>query len=50
MLDIGELPGTGPDFGEVFGDRGYPEPEPSLTGLELAGYGFRWIRLNRQAA
>jgi glycosidase len=46
-VDLGPLPGTGPDFGEVFGDRPYTEPGPDLTGLGLAGYGFRWIRLNR---
>ena len=46
-LDLGRQPGTGPDFGEVFGDRPYQEPQPDLRELELAGYGFRWIRLNR---
>ncbi|MFC1406345.1 MULTISPECIES: alpha-amylase family protein [Streptacidiphilus] len=49
-LDLGLLDGTGPDFGEVFGDRRYQEPEPELSGLELGGYGFRWIRLSRTAA
>ena len=46
-VDLGRLPGTGPDFGEVFGDRPYREPESDLHNLELAGHGFRWIRLNR---
>jgi hypothetical protein len=29
----------------VFGDRVYDPPAPDLKGLELAGYGYRWIRL-----
>jgi maltose alpha-D-glucosyltransferase/alpha-amylase len=30
---------------EIFSDRAYDEPDPSLESLELAGYGYRWIRL-----
>nr|WP_134007554.1 hypothetical protein [Streptomyces sp. 846.5] len=47
-LDLGPLISTGTDFGEVFGDRRYQEPEPDLNALELGG--FRWIRLGRAAA
>jgi maltose alpha-D-glucosyltransferase/alpha-amylase len=32
---------------EVFGDGPYPEIGSRLGRLELAGYGFRWIRLRR---
>ncbi|MHA6758602.1 alpha-amylase family glycosyl hydrolase [Streptacidiphilus sp. PAMC 29251] len=49
-VDIGPLTGTGADFGEVFGDQPYTaEPEPELRGVELGGYGYRWIRLSRGA-
>jgi maltose alpha-D-glucosyltransferase/alpha-amylase len=30
---------------EVFGDRDYGVCDPVLRGLELDGYGYRWIRL-----
>jgi maltose alpha-D-glucosyltransferase/alpha-amylase len=30
---------------EVFADRGYPPPDPDLTGLDLGPCGYRWIRL-----
>lgn len=30
---------------EVFADGPYPPPAADLSGLELAGFGFRWIRL-----
>jgi maltose alpha-D-glucosyltransferase/alpha-amylase len=29
----------------VFADRDYGEVDPSLVGLELDGYGYRWLRL-----
>jgi maltose alpha-D-glucosyltransferase/alpha-amylase len=32
---------------EVFADGAYPPPNRRLTGLELNGYGYRWIRLAR---
>jgi maltose alpha-D-glucosyltransferase/alpha-amylase len=44
-IDVGPVPGTGDDLHEVFSDRSYPPPRRSLRGLELAGYGYRWIRL-----
>ena len=30
---------------EIFADRAYDRPDPSLGTIELDGYGFRWIRL-----
>lgn len=30
---------------EVFSDQPYPAPKKRLAGLELAGYGYRWLRL-----
>ena len=32
---------------EVFADRGYEPVGADLTDIELAGYGYRWIRLAR---
>ena len=31
---------------EIFSDDPYEDPDPSLAGLELRGYGYRWIRLD----
>ena len=30
---------------EMFADRDYDPVAPTLTAIELAGYGYRWIRL-----
>jgi maltose alpha-D-glucosyltransferase/alpha-amylase len=30
---------------EVFANAPYPAPTRRLTGLELTGYGYRWLRL-----
>ena len=30
---------------EIFADGPYPPPNRDLTGLEIAGFGYRWIRL-----
>ncbi|MCU1344627.1 MAG: trehalose synthase [Acidimicrobiia bacterium] len=30
---------------EIFSDRSYGDPDPSLAALELAAYGYRWIRI-----
>ena len=30
---------------EMFSDQPYPAPKKRLSGLELAGYGYRWLRL-----
>ncbi len=32
---------------EIFSDRSYAAPTPDLEGLQLAPYGYRWIRLRR---
>jgi maltose alpha-D-glucosyltransferase / alpha-amylase len=45
-VDLGPLPGAGPDQHEVFADRHYPPLGRTLEGLELAGRGYRWIRLH----
>lgn len=44
-VDIGEQPGQEGDPFEMFADRGYDPVGPSLKGVDLAGYGYRWIRL-----
>ncbi len=49
QIDLGKLPGTTPDIHEVFADQPYPPPRPSLKGLELGPYGYRWIRLRHSA-
>jgi maltose alpha-D-glucosyltransferase/alpha-amylase len=46
-LDLGEQPSTDPRVVEVFANRGYEPPAHDLAGIELDGYGFRWIRLDR---
>jgi maltose alpha-D-glucosyltransferase/alpha-amylase len=46
-VDVGP-PEDGPaDPVELFADRGYAAPGGQLTGLELGGCGYRWIRLRR---
>jgi maltose alpha-D-glucosyltransferase / alpha-amylase len=45
-VDIGRLDGVDRPF-EVFADGPYPPPDPRLAGLELRGWGYRWIRLRR---
>jgi maltose alpha-D-glucosyltransferase/alpha-amylase len=46
-LDVGRQSGQeGPPV-EVLGDRDYPPPGEALTGLELGGCGYRWIRIRR---
>ncbi len=32
---------------DVFADRTYPPVKPDLDAIEIAGYGYRWIRLRR---
>jgi len=44
-VDLGEQPGQEGAPVEMFGDRSYPPVGPDLAGVELAGYGYRWIRL-----
>ena len=44
-VDLGEQPGAEGDPIEVFADRRYDDLGPELKGVELAGSGYRWIRL-----
>jgi maltose alpha-D-glucosyltransferase/alpha-amylase len=44
-IDLGPQPGTEGDPVEVFSDRAYETPGVDLKGVEVAGYGYRWIRL-----
>jgi maltose alpha-D-glucosyltransferase/alpha-amylase len=46
-VDIGSLAGTAGDPYELFADGPYDPPTRRLTGLQLNGYGYRWIRLRR---
>jgi maltose alpha-D-glucosyltransferase/alpha-amylase len=45
-VDLSDLYGEANDPNEVFGDSDY-EPVGRLDALDLAGYGYRWIRLRR---
>ncbi len=44
-VDLGEQPGQEGDPFEMFADRDYEAVGPALKGIDLAGYGYRWIRL-----
>ncbi|MDQ3896288.1 MAG: alpha-amylase family protein, partial [Actinomycetota bacterium] len=44
-VDVGRQPGQEGDPVEVFADRDYDRVGPELKGVDLAGYGYRWIRL-----
>ncbi|HEX2048333.1 MAG TPA: alpha-amylase family protein [Acidimicrobiales bacterium] len=44
-VDLGQQPGQEGDPLEMFADRGYDRVGPELKGIDLAGYGYRWIRL-----
>jgi maltose alpha-D-glucosyltransferase/alpha-amylase len=46
-VDVGPVPDGKLQPLDVFGNRRYPAPAADLTGLELDGWGYRWIRLNR---
>ncbi len=43
--DLGEQPGQEGDPFEMFADRDYDPVGPELKGVDVAGYGYRWIRL-----
>lgn len=45
-VDLSTLSGEAPGPVEVFADQAYPPPG-KLDSLDLAGYGYRWIRLCR---
>lgn len=44
-VDLGEQPGQEGDPVEMFADRDYDPVGPALKAIDLAGYGYRWIRL-----
>ena len=44
-VDVGRLDGVSRGVREVFADGPYDVPTARLTGLELRGYGYRWIKL-----
>jgi len=46
-VDLGPQPGNEDDRLEVFANRDYGPFDPRLQGMELDGYGYRWIRLAR---
>jgi len=44
-VDLGEQPGQEGDPFEMFANQDYEPVGPALKGIDLAGYGYRWIRL-----
>jgi maltose alpha-D-glucosyltransferase/alpha-amylase len=46
-VDVGKLDGVAGRPFEVFADGPYAPPGAGLAGLELRGWGYRWIRLRR---
>ncbi len=44
-VDVGEQPGQDGEPFEMFADRDYDPVGPALKAIDLAGYGYRWIRL-----
>jgi maltose alpha-D-glucosyltransferase / alpha-amylase len=46
QFDIGRLAGVAGRPSEVFSDSPYRSPTATLKGLELTGWGYRWIRLS----
>jgi maltose alpha-D-glucosyltransferase/alpha-amylase len=44
-VDLSEQPGQVSPPLEMFADHAYEPIRPELKGIELAGYGYRWIRL-----
>jgi maltose alpha-D-glucosyltransferase/alpha-amylase len=49
-VDIGPVPGMTMRPYDLLVDGPYDAPSRRLTGLELRGYGYRWIRLHRSNA
>ena len=45
-VDVGRQAGVDRVW-EMFADGPYPRPTTTLRGLELNGWGYRWIRLRR---
>jgi maltose alpha-D-glucosyltransferase/alpha-amylase len=46
-VDLGRQEEQDGDPIDVFGDRDYTPVSAELEGIEIAGYGYRWIRLRR---
>jgi maltose alpha-D-glucosyltransferase/alpha-amylase len=46
QFDIGRVTGMDGRPSEVFSDSAYPSPTATLRGLELTGWGYRWLRLS----
>lgn len=46
-VDLGRQPSQEGSVVEVFADGTYEAPSEDLTGIELDGYGYRWLRLRR---
>ncbi len=46
-VDIGKLDGMAGRPFEIISDEPYERPTTRLTGLQLRGWGYRWIRLRR---
>ena len=44
-VDVGPQPDQEGDPVDVFADHRYDPPTPDLAGVDLAGYGYRWLRL-----
>jgi maltose alpha-D-glucosyltransferase/alpha-amylase len=49
-VDIGRIDGTAGRPREVLADSAYDPPTAQLKGLQLTGWGYRWIRLRRGRA
>jgi maltose alpha-D-glucosyltransferase/alpha-amylase len=46
-VDVGPVPGMDGTPYDLFVDGPYKAPSNKLTGMELNGWGYRWIRLSR---
>jgi maltose alpha-D-glucosyltransferase/alpha-amylase len=44
-VDLGRQPGTEGEPLEMFADQAYPPVNAELEGVQLSGFGYRWIRL-----
>ncbi len=47
-VDVGPQPDQAEEPVEVFADRSYQRVDRSLNGLQLAGSGYRWLRLSHR--